>query len=335
MRGNQNKKLSIITTFRNEEEILPEFIRQVSKVSEKCIREKFCSSYEIILVNDDSTDRSLEVLEDISKTNDAIRIVTTSRVFGVDECFVLALKYVSGDLIVSLESDLQDPPDLIPSFLEKLTGPGDFEVIHGVKSKRLGESLIKRAVTHIGYKLIFGMSYLNLPMQASNFKAFTRKIADKVNALDESKPFFRGLITWAGYKQGTYSFERHSRYSGESKFPVLGSRVIANFLNSALISYSSFPLKLSLLFGAALVMLTVAGLVVAVTAWVLGGIPSPIFFLALLIVALFSALCLFIGILGLYIHTIYLEVKKRPVCIVKSLHGFSASHLKNLISLTA
>jgi dolichol-phosphate mannosyltransferase len=245
-----------------------------------------------------------------------------SRNFGVSPCVMAGLLHARGDAVIYMDADLQDPPEVIPDLVHKWKSDPQVEVVHTVRHARLGESRIKRFITRIGYLTLRWVSSIDLPYEAGDFKLLSRRAVDQVVQFREKKPFMRGLVSSLGFKQEIVYYERQPRAFGSTKFPVLGIKVIRNFLDSALISFSEAPLKaatvLGVLFGGA----GLCAMVALVAAWLqTGSAPGWLAAMAsVLVVGGAQLACL--GFLGSYVGAIYLETKGRPNFIIKEIIGF-------------
>ncbi len=304
--------LSVVFSFRNEERNIPILLTR----ARAALRPLGLKEVEFVFVNDCSTDASLDILlKDQEKEGDIV-IVNTSRRFGVSEGVMCGLKESSGDYVVYMDSDLQDPPELIPEML-KMAIAEKADVVYTTRRSRAGETWIKLKITQVGYWILNSLSTIPVPQNSGDFKLLSRRVVGQVSQLKEQKPFMRGLITWVGFRQVQFFYDREARATGDSHFPVFSRRVIYNFLDSALISFSDAPLKLALLAG----ILVMAGAFFLLV-WILvqkflgGNLPGWTAMMATMLVL--GGIQLFVmGIFGLYIHTIYLEVKGRPLYIVE------------------
>jgi glycosyltransferase involved in cell wall biosynthesis len=314
--------VSLVLSFRNEEACLPELIARLRKVLGDERKAGRIRGHELIFVNDASTDASETVLRAHAVGNDDIRIINMSRNFGVSPCVLAGMERSSGDLVIYMDADLQDPPELIPELVRAWKSEPDVGVVHTVRTNRAGESRLKLAITHLGYRILYLSSSIKLPMQAGDFKLASREVVDHLVAMKEKRPFLRGLVCWIGFKQKTVNYAREARAGGATKFPVISFKVINNFLDSALISFSDAPLRLA----------TLAGLLVSVLAlsyivWVLiekfrgHNLPGwSAVMTAVLFLGGTQLLCT--GLQGLYISSIFQESKRRPNYIVKDTFGF-------------
>jgi len=323
--------LSIVFSFRNEEEVLPELIRRTRMVLKEEVSKGNLSSYELIFVNDASFDDSLTILTEQAKGDNSIRIINMSRCFGVSPCVLAGMERTSGDLIIYMDTDLQDPPEIIPELLQSWRDEGDVEVVHTIRLSRLGESRIKLFITGIGYYILNKFSIIYLPVEAGDFKLLTRRAVDHLLQLRENHPFVRGLICWIGFKQSYVKYHRQSRFAGKTKFFVLGLKVLNNFFGSALIAFSSAPLKIASCLG---LLAIFADFIImgAVFLQMIQGEPIPEWTALMIVVLFLGGIQLFcIGIMGLYLNSVYEQSKNRPNYIIDSTVGFPDGALKRAV----
>ena len=316
------KTLSIVFSFRNEEENIQELVRRTRSVCADQQAARTITSYELIFVNDASTDRSREILMELAAGHGDIRIINMSRNFGVFPCTFAGFQYASGDAVIYMDSDLQDPPEVIPRLVEKWREETDVDVVHTVRTKRAGESRLKLVTTRIGYWLLKRISNFELPIEAGDFKLLSKRAVKHLIKFKEKMPYTKGLVCWVGFKQTSIAYNRDPRFAGKTKFRTLGLGAITNFSNSALISFSSIPLQLASLLGFFGCIISIP-VITYVFIEKLAGQSIPGWAAIMVAVLLLGSLQLLaIGILGLYIHSIYLEVKGRPNYIIESMHGF-------------
>ncbi|HEV3005553.1 MAG TPA: glycosyltransferase [Pirellulales bacterium] len=323
----QHTRISVVLSFWNEEEVLEELLRRLRAVFEELIAESEIGGYELIFVNDASTDGSERILRQAALDRGDVKLINMSRNFGVSPCVLAGMLHAAGDAVIYMDADLQDPPEVIPALVRAWKADPHVEVVHTVRRSRAGESLVKLAITRLGYAVLRAVSTIDLPLEAGDFKLLSRRAVDYVTRFGEKRPFLRGLVCWIGFKHEIVHYHRQARHSGTTKFRVLGLKVIRNFIDSAMISFSDVPLKAS----AALGMLFSASALVYMF-WVLfewsrgQSIPG---WSATMVAVLFlgGVQLLSIGVLGTYISSIFLEVKGRPNFIVKDTFGFE--HLPN------
>lgn len=314
--------LSVVFSFRDEAPVLEELVRRVRAALDEERKKGTISGHELIFVDDDSQDGSAALLMRLAGDRRDIKIVTMSRRFGISECALEGLARAKGGLVVYMDCDLQDPPEVIPELLAAWKNGKDVDVVHTVRASRDGDSLLRLALTQIGYRLIKAFASIDLPVEAGDFKLLTRRAVEHVVGLKEKRPYLRGLVCWIGLKSATVTYRRARRPAGRSKHPVLSWKVIGNFLESALISFSVLPLYGAGLAGALLAALGLAeGACLA--AHRLNGVSIAGWKAAAAAVFFVGGLQLLaLGVIGLYLGGVLLEVKGRPACIVKKTFGF-------------
>ena len=307
--------VSVVFSFRNEESNIEELINRVRNVFLK-----LNINYELIFVNDDSTDTSLEILRKERETDKNIKVLSMSRCFGVSPCVLAGMEYSSGDAVVYMDSDLQDPPELIEKMIEQWQQ--GYEVVHTTRTKRHGEHPLKMLVTRWAYKIINFISEINIKENTGDFKLLSRKVVNQILKLNEQDPFMRGLPVWVGFKQTHVYYERDPRFAGETHFSIFSKGPTKEFIRG-IVSYSSAPLYLSFYVGLLTCLVSILLITYAVIIKILGisgaeGVPSLI-----IAISFFSGITLIInGIMGLYIAKIYEQLKGRPRYIVADTEGF-------------
>jgi dolichol-phosphate mannosyltransferase len=312
-----------VLSFRNEAENIPELVARLRQALIAECRNGHIGRYELIFVNDDSSDRSVELLAEAARGVDDIRIVNMARRFGVTPCVLAGLDYSSGDLVVYMDADLQDPPELLPTMLEAWRKNGEPDVVHTVRRSRAGEGMIKLAITRVGYWILRSTSNVPIRTEAGDFKLLSRRAVNELCRLREKKPFMRGLVAWVGFRQIEIFYDRQPRFAGKTKFRVVGIKVIRNFLESALISFSDVPLHLATAAGVFISLASFVGLIYVLVGkikdWNVPGYTGVM----MAVLFLGGTQLLFLGLMGLYVHAIFLEVKGRPNYIVESTFGFA------------
>jgi len=298
------KKLSVIYSFRNEEKVISELIaRTVSSLVGIGL------DYEIIFVDDCSTDKSEEKILNERHKNNRIKLIKMKSRFGQMPCIVAGLKYSSGDAVIFLDSDLQDPPELFPRLVEEYNR--GFDVVHTIRTKRLGESHLKMLLTKVAYKLIRVTSKLNVHENAGDFKLISRSVVNDILLLTEEEPFLRTLIPWMNSNSSVVYYDREPRFDGVTHFSFWGLNPFETFF-IGLTSFSTFFLYLPFIF---LLIFTVLSVVLIL----IYGF-SPVLFLTSLgfIFVLFS-----LGIMGAYLARVNRQSKNRPLYIVREEIGFN------------
>jgi glycosyltransferase involved in cell wall biosynthesis len=316
--------LSIVLSFYNESDVIPELIARLRAVMDSLTVAGQINSYELIFINDASTDHSETLLKEMAEERGDIRVLSMSRNFGVSPCVLAGMEYASGEMLVYMDADLQDPPETIPLMLQAYKAE-NVDVVHTVRRSRSGETKTKLLITRLGYEILKRVSTISLQIEAGDFKLLSRRVVRQLLRLREKRPFLRGLVCWVGFKQTSIHYDREARFAGETKFPIFGSRVIVNFLSSALIAFSDIPLQFSSWFGALVSLSSVLFSMWIGVEW-LRGESIPAWSVPLAILSLLSGVQLFsVGLLGLYIAAIHVESKRRPNFIVEKTLGFAFS----------
>ena len=308
------KLVSIVFSFRNEEKNLKELVSRVDATFKKVENYK----YELIFVNDDSNDDSEKILEELQESH-KIKIINMSRTFGVGPCVLAGFKHSSGDCIVYLDSDLQDPPELIPKLLDEFEQGHD--VVHTVREKRLGESGVKLFFTKLAYKTINKLSEIDLPIEAGDFKLISKRVLEKILSQKEFRPYVRGLSVWVGFKQSFVYYTREARAHGESKFSLFSQGPISEFINGVT-SYSLKPLYIGIFLGFFSLLFSVLLIGYALYAK-FNDLAIPGTTGILIAVSFFSGILLFtLGIMGIYIARIFEQARGRDKYIIKEIKDF-------------
>ncbi len=310
--------ISVVFSFRNEETVLPELVERTVRVFENSFNES--DQYELIFVNDASTDRSLDILLTLREKNKRIKIINMSRRFGVTPCVIAGLAAAKGDAVIYMDADLQDPPELIPDLAGKWREGAD--VVHTVRTKRHGENPIKMGITAIAYKLINAFADIDFYENAGDFKLLSRNAVHEILKLEEHDPYLRGLSIWIGFKQDKLYYERDARRSGSSKFSLLNSLNPYKEFVRGVTSFSASPLYFSLILGFLAAIAAFVVLIDVIYSKAMGyNIPG---WTAIMSAVLFlgGVILITIGILGIYMARIYEQIKGRPRYIVRSQIGF-------------
>lgn len=301
--------ISFVFSFRNEEANLAELARRVDAAMEHVVDAR----YEMLFVNDNSTDRSLEILRSLQERL-PITVINMSRRFGVTPCVLAGLAHAKGDAVIYMDADLQDPPEIVPEMIQRFRGGA--EVVHTRRRDRDGETALKMWLTGWAYRAINYFSELELPENMGDFKLLSRKVVDEILKMPEQDPYMRGLSVWVGFRQEFVEYVRQPRFSGRTHFPIFGKGPIMEFLRG-LTTFSAGPLYISFFLGLATVFF--GGLLVAYALITkLAGISSPGASGVLIAMAIFSGIILMTnGVMGLYIARIYEQVKARPRYVIK------------------
>ena len=311
-----SKKISIIVSFYNEEESIESFITETTQELNK-IQEL---DYEIIFINDCSTDKSLEKLILEREKNNKIKIINLSRRFGPMESIMAGIQMSTGDALVNLDIDLQDPPSLIAEMVKHWREDG-FDVVFSTRTKRHGEPLIKKIISSIGYKVLKKFTNIPIEKDSGDFRLISRKVITEYKKFSEVYPFFRFVVDWIGFKRKQIFYERKPRRKGNTKHP-LGLGIIYNFFEISFTPFTDAPLRFALIFG---IISFIACFIIMIRTFLLFLIGEPNISTTSLFVAILffgSINSLILGILSIYIGSIFKDSKKRPLYIIESCYGF-------------
>lgn len=298
---------SIIAPIYNETGNIPELYRRVKEVMDKTGED-----WEMITVDDGSTDGSTEMLRDLAQKDAHVRPVIFARNFGHQLAVTAGLDYSRGQAIVIIDADLQDPPEVILDLIAKWRE--GYQVVYAVRSEREGETWFKLFTASLFYRMIHKITDVNIPMDTGDFRLLDRKVADVMNSMRERHRFLRGMSVWVGFKQTGVEYKRAARFTGETKYPF---KKMFKFASDAITSFSYLPLQLATYMG--FVAAGIASLAIPIVI-VLRLIGSAAFFgqASTLIAVLFlgGVQLISLGILGEYIGRLYDEAKGRPLYII-------------------
>ena len=304
------KKISAVIPMYQEEEVVKECYNKMTEVLKKIDG----YDYELICVNDGSKDKTLEILEELAQTDNRLKIVSFTRNFG-QQCAVTAgLKYVSGDVVVIIDADLQEPPELIPEML-KLWEEGN-EVVYGKRKKREGESVFKLLTAKMFYKTLNVLSDVEIPKDTGDFRLVDRKVVDVMNSMPEHNKFLRGLWGWIGFKQTAYEYKRKERFAGKTKYPL---KKMLKLASDGIIGFSNKPLKIVGVLGFVSIFISIVILIYSIVSYI-GGFNNltPGWTSIMVTVTLFSGVQLLsMWVISEYIGRIYDESKNRPQYIIE------------------
>ena len=303
------KKVSLVIPMYYEEEVAEECYNRVTKV----LSSLQDYTYEIVFINDGSKDKTLEILEGIAKKDTNIKVISFARNFG-HQCAVTAgLQFVTGDAIVIIDADLQDPPELIPDML-KLWENGN-EVIYGKRKTRDGESKFKLLTAKMFYQTLNALSDVDIPKDTGDFRLVDKKVVDVINSLPEHNKFLRGLFSWVGFKQIPFEYERKERFAGKTKYPL---KKMLKLASDGIISFSTKPLKIVGGLGILSMVISVLVLVYAILSFIFHWHNLTAGWTSLMVTMTFLSGIILISLwmIGEYIARIYDEVKQRPQYII-------------------
>ena len=315
-----NGLLSVVVPCFNEEAVIEATHQRLGRVLDG-----IALPSEIVYVDDGSSDATFSRLSAIQSRDARVRVVRLSRNFGHQFASTAGLQHASGDAVVLIDADLQDPPELISEMLAKWQE--GFAVVYGTRTTRSGEGWFKRATAKSFYRLINRVSEVPIPLDTGDFRLMDRRVVDAVLAMPERDRFLRGMVAWAGFRQTPLPYAREPRTAGASKYPL---RKMLHFAGDGILSFSLTPLKFATFLGFLASALALVGIVYALAvrlethAWVAGWASI---FLAVLFMGGVQLICL--GILGEYLGRIYGESKRRPLYFVAEKLGWPSDSAKS------
>lgn len=300
--------ISVVAPVYNEVETLPEFYRRVCTVMEG-----LNEPWELVLVDDGSTDGSTDWICQLARRDPHVRPVIFARNFGHQVAVTAGLDYSRGQAVVVIDSDLQDPPEVIPSLVEKWRQ--GYEVVFAVRTEREGESWFKLATASLFYRLIYRITDVDIPLDSGDFRLLDRKVVDVLGKMRERHRFLRGMSVWVGFRQVGVPYRRAARYAGETKYPL---RKMLRFASDAITGFSFFPLQLATFFGFIAAAISILAIPIVVILRLAGSHQLSGQATTLIAVLFLGGVQLIsLGILGEYIGRIYDEVKGRPLYVVR------------------
>jgi glycosyltransferase involved in cell wall biosynthesis len=304
--------LSIVVPMYNETENIGPFYERLKKVLDN-----IGESYEIICVNDGSTDATLENLLKLREKDPNMKVVDLSRNFGKEIALTAGLDFSLGMAVVPIDADLQDPPELIPQLVAKWKE--GYEVVYAVRKSRLGESWFKKLTAHLFYRFAEKVMHINIPRDTGDFRLMDRLVVDALKNMRERNRFMKGLFAWVGFKQVAIYYERDPRHKGKTKWNFFK---LLNFAIEGITSFSYIPLRLATYIGLVIALMSFFYAAYIMISTLIYGNPVPGYPSVITIILFLGGVQLIcIGILGEYMGRIYNEVKQRPVYVIRKTFG--------------
>lgn len=307
-------RLSVVVPCYNEEAVLPEFMRRMTEACERVVGD----SYQLIVVNDGSTDATWRLIREAHEANPRIVAINLARNHGHQIAVTAGLSVIAGERALIIDADLQDPPELLQSMMDKMDE--DYDVVYGQRVRREGETFFKLFTAKVFYKLISRLVQFEIPSDTGDFRLINRKTADVLNAMPEQQRFLRGMVAWLGGRQTPLPYTRDARYAGETRYTL---RKMVSLALDAITSFSAAPLR----------MATLSALAAGVLAILLSiyTLLSYIFFTpvqgwtsTLIVILIFSAAQLIsLGIIGEYLGRLYIQSKGRPLFLLSDMLSHS------------
>lgn len=299
--------VSIVVPCYNEAENLQDFQKELNKIAMQ-----LSVDFEVIFVNDGSKDQTLEIIKELSEKDNTVNYLSFSRNFGKEAAMLAGLQYAKGDAVIIMDADLQHPPRLIPSMLEKFLEGYD-QVI--AKRSRKGESKTRSILSKIYYKVMNHIIEVDLEDGVGDFRLLSRKALSALLSLKEYNRFSKGLFSWIGFKEYIIEYENVLRESGESKWTF--SKLL-NYGIDGVISFNNKPLRVSIYMGILITLVSIIYIGVMLFQIMVNGIDVPGYFTTISAVLILGGIQLiFLGVVGEYIGRIYYEAKRRPIYIIE------------------
>ena len=305
----ETKKVSLVIPMYYEEKVVIECYKRVKETLNKLDN----YDHEIIFINDGSKDKTLQMLEIIAGEDKKVKVISFSRNFGHQAAVTAGLKEVTGDAVVIIDADLQDPPELIPDMLKKWEE--GYEVIYGKRKTRKGESAFKLLTAKMFYSTLNTLSDVEIPKDTGDFRLVDKKVVDTINDLPEHNKFLRGLFSWVGYEQYAYEYERQERFAGKTKYPL---KKMVKLAIDGIIGFSSKPIKIVGTLGIVSIIISIVLLIYALISYAfkLNNLSAGWTSIMVAITFFAGVQLLSLWVMSEYIGRIYDEAKGRPQYII-------------------
>ena len=311
-----NPRYSIIAPVYNEEGNLHELYKQMRNTMDST-----GESWELVLINDGSKDRSIEIMNELHQDDPRVKIIDFAKNFGHQLAVTAGLDYAQGDAVVIIDADLQDPPSVILQMIEKWKE--GFEVVYAVRSERKGETWFKEFTAKLFYRIIYRITDIDIPLDTGDFRLIDRHAVDTLTQMREHHRFIRGMTSWIGFRQTGVEYVREERFAGETHYPF---KKMFKFALDAITGFSYMPLQLATYLGFSIAGLSAFAMIAVIYARLF--LASQAFFgqATTLVTVLFlgGIQLITLGIIGEYLGRIYDEVKHRPLYVVRESKGFEA-----------
>lgn len=311
--------LSVVVPVYDEQEVLLAFHHRLAAALEST-----GLAWEVLYVNDGSRDASWVLLEELHRRDPRVSAISLSRNFGHQVAITAGIEHATGDAVVVIDADLQDPPELIPAMIARWRE--GFDVVYAVRNEREAESAFKRWTAAAFYRLMQRLTAIHVPVDAGDYRLMSRRVVDALNRLPERNRYVRGLVAWLGFEQTGVTYNREARRAGQTKYPL---RRMVRLASDAIVSFSTMPLQLAIALGFALSLACFAYAGWAAWGRLVNDQPVPgwtSLMVAVLLVGGVQLMCL--GIIGEYIGRIYDEVKQRPLYVIGEVRRARAADVR-------
>ena len=309
------KSISIIVPCYNEEDNIENFYLEISKV----LNQNPGYLFEVICIEDGSNDNTLQILKEVVTRDSRFKVIELSRNFGKEAAITAGIDHSSGDAVIPIDCDLQDPPELIAGMIERWEKGA--EVVLAKRVDRSEDTIFKRKSAEFFYKVHNKLANINIPDNVGDFRLMDKMVVESINELRERQRFMKGIFAWVGFKTETIEYVRASRREGDSKF---SGWKLWNLALEGFTSFSTIPLRLwTYIGGLGAIVSVLYALFISIRTMVYGvDVPG---YASLIVIFLFisSLQMLSVGVLGEYIGRIYMETKSRPIYVIRKRHGVS------------
>lgn len=298
--------ITFVIPVYNEEQVIPRLIARLDDLFKR-----IDADIDVVFVNDGSVDRTAELILQAAKDR-SFQLVNLSRNFGHQIAITAGVAEAKGDAIIIMDADLQDPPEVAINMIAEWRK--GFDVVSAKRSRRNDEGVVKRLTANLYYRILEKMTPIKIPRDVGDFRLIDRKVADVLNAMPEQDRYFRGMVSWVGFRQTYVTFERQGRAAGQSKYPWAAMmRLAAN----GILGFSDVPLRLALWFGLTVAMGSFAAALFVFVGWLMGGSMVSGWASTMLVLSFLSGVQLLtLGVVGLYVGRIYNEAKGRPLYLI-------------------
>ena len=304
---------SVVVPVYNEQEVIGESYKRLKAVMDSCGEQ-----YEIIFINDGSRDRSPDMIKDICENDKNMKLISFSRNFGHQTAITAGMDKASGDAVIVIDADLQDPPEVIVRMIGKWRE--GYAVVYGKRTKRKGETAFKKITARIFYRTLNALTDVDIPVDAGDFRLIDRRVCEALKTLPERNRYVRGLVSWVGFRQTAVEYVREERFAGETKYPL---KKMLRFAGDAVTSFSNKPLKISMVVGTILSVLSFIYMIVVILQKIFSDAVISGWASMMAVSLFFNGVTLImLGIIGGYIGRIYDEAKARPIYIIDETAGF-------------
>jgi polyisoprenyl-phosphate glycosyltransferase len=304
--------LSVVVPCYNEENGIDELVRRLVPACEAVCP----ASFEIVLVNDGSSDRTWAKICEHSSLRAEVVGIDLSRNYGHQLALTAGLEHCRGDFVFVIDADLQDPPELLAPMMARIADGAD--VVYGQRIKRKGETVFKRATANVFYRTLSALVDVHIPRDTGDFRLMTRQVVDELIAMPERYRFVRGMVGSLGFRQVAFPYERDARFADETHYPL---RKMIAFAIDAITGFSTVPLRFASWLGLAFGLIGLAALAWVGFSYFFGGTVRGWASLAALVLIMGSVQMLMLGVFGEYMGRMYMEAKRRPLYVVRSIEG--------------